>query len=101
MKIKASAGDLRREMLEKSTPFRSYAAACWIAVPAPWHRVVPSKSLLPDGWALLSVGTDPRSLIVPAPACTPVERLSSFELALLRTAVANTGEHAARDAPPV
>ena len=75
-----------------------YASACWIAVPAPWHRVVPSKSLVPEGWGLLSVGTGAPMVIVPAAEREPVERLSPFELALLRAAVANTGEHAAGDA---
>jgi hypothetical protein len=62
---------------------------------------VPSKSLLPDGWGLLSVGTGAPSVIVPAPERVPVERLSAFELALLRAAVANTGEHATSDTPLV
>jgi hypothetical protein len=94
VEIKVSASDLRRETLKKSAPFVSVAAACWIAVPAPWHRVVPSKRLLPEGWGLLSVGTGAPTVIVPAKEREPVERLSLFELALLHAAVATTGEWA-------
>jgi hypothetical protein len=101
VEIKVSAADLGRETPEKSAPFVSYASACWIAAPAPWQRVVPTKSLLPDGWGLLSVGTGAPSVIVPAPERDPVERLSPFELALLRAAVASAGEQGVGDAPLV
>jgi hypothetical protein len=101
IEIKVSTRDLRRETPEKSAPFVPYASAYWIAVPAPWHRVVPSKGLLPEGWGLLSVGTGAPEVIVQAPERAPVERLSAFELALLRAAVASTSEHAAQDAPLV
>jgi len=101
VEIKVSAGDLRRETPQKSAPFIPYAAACWIAAPAPWNRVVPSKSVLPEGWGLLSVGTGEPAVIVQAEEREPMERLSPFELALLRAAVANTGESAAGDAPLV
>ena len=101
VEIKVSAGDLRPETAEKSAPFVPYASACWIAVPAPWHRVVPAKSLVPEGWGLLSVGTGAPVVIVPAEDREPLERLSGFELALLRAAVANVGEHAVDDAPLV
>jgi hypothetical protein len=80
VEIKVSAGDLRRETPEKSAPFVPYAAACWIAVPAPWHRIVPPKSPLPEGWGLVSVGTGAPEVIVPAMEREPVEMLSPFEL---------------------
>jgi hypothetical protein len=98
VEIKVSDRDLRRETPEKSAPFVPYASACWIAVPAPWHRVVHSKSLVPEGWGLLSVGTGAPAVIVPALEREPAERLSPFELALLRAAVVHAGEHAASDA---
>jgi hypothetical protein len=101
VEIKISAADLGRETPEKSAPFMPYVAARWIAVPAPWQRVVPSKSLLPNGWGLLSVGTGAPKVIERAPERKPLEWLSSFELALLHAAVANTGEHRAIDAPLV
>ena len=101
VEIKTSAADLGRETPEKSAPFVAYAAACWIAVPAPWQRVVTSKSLLPDGWGLLSVGTGAPAVIARAREREPSERLSPFELALLRATVANTGEQGAQDAPLV
>ena len=45
IEIKDSAGDLRRELEqpEKNAPFAAYASARWIAVAAPWKRVVTSK----------------------------------------------------------
>jgi hypothetical protein len=101
VEIKVSATDLGRETAEKSAPFAEYASACWIAVPAPWQRVVHAKGDLPDGWGLLSVGTGGPAEIVPAPARRPEKRLSPFALALLRAAVANTSEHPALDAPLV
>jgi hypothetical protein len=101
IEIKCSAGDLRRETPEKSAPFQRYASRRWIAARSPWKEVVPSKSLLPHGFGLLSVGTGAPVVVVPAEETEPAERLSPFELALLRAAVANTGEHAASDAPLV
>jgi hypothetical protein len=101
VEIKVSTTDLRRETPEKSAPFVEYASACWIAVPAPWQRVVRSKGDLPDGWGLLSIGTGAPAVIVRARERRPAKRLSPFALALLRAAVANTSEHRARDAPLV
>src|SRR5271170_4632714 len=100
-KIKCSAGDLRRETPEKSAPFLRYASRRWIAARSPWKDVVPSKSLLPHGFGLWSVGTGKPEVVMPAPEHRPAERLSPFELALLRAAVVNTGESAAGDAPLV
>jgi hypothetical protein len=59
VEIKVSASDLRRETPTKGAPFVRYAAACWIAVPAPWQRVVPTRTLLPKGWGLLSAQWSP------------------------------------------
>jgi hypothetical protein len=56
---------------------------------------------VPDGWALLSMGMGAPVVIVPAEEREPVERLSPFELARLRAAVANSGGHVAEDAPLV
>jgi hypothetical protein len=53
---------------------------------------------VPEGWGLLSVGTGAPAVIVPAREREPVERLSPFELALVRAAVVTGGEHAASDA---
>jgi hypothetical protein len=100
IEIKCSAGDLRRETPEKSAPFLRYASRRWIAARSPWKDVVPSKSLLPHGFGLLSVGTGAPVVVVPAEETEPAESLSPFELALLRAA-ATTAEHAASDAPPV
>ena len=61
---------------------------------------MPSKSLLPQGFGLFSVGTGKPEAIVPAEETEPAERLSAFELALLRAAVA-ASESAAGDAPVV
>jgi hypothetical protein len=47
------------------------------------------------------VGTGAPTVIVRARERRPAKRLSPFALALLRAAVANTGEHRARDAPLV
>jgi hypothetical protein len=63
--------------------------------------VVSAKGDLPAGWGLVSVGTGTPAVIVPAPARRPEKRLSPFALALLRAAVANTGEPPALDAPLV
>jgi hypothetical protein len=71
IEIKCSAGDLRRETPEKSAPFLRYASRCWIAARSPWKDVVPSKSLLPDGFGLLSVGTGKPEIIVPAEETEP------------------------------
>jgi hypothetical protein len=101
VEVKASAADLRRETPEKSAPFVVYASACWIAVPAPWPRVVPSKTLLPDTWGLLSVGTGAPEVIVRAAEREPAERLPPFALALLRAAVAVQGDQSDGDAPLV
>ena len=48
------------------------------------------------GWGLLSVGTGAPIVIVLTEEREPVERLSRFELALLRT-VENIGDYAADD----
>jgi hypothetical protein len=101
IEIKCSAGDLRRETPEKSAPFLQYASRRWIAARSPWKNVVPSKSLLPNGFGLLSVGTGRPEVIVSAEEHEPPEKLSVFARALLRAAVANTGESAAGDAPLV
>jgi hypothetical protein len=94
IEIKASARDFRAELAqpEKSAPFAAYASRRWFAVPAPWPSTVPSKSLVPRPWGLLSVGTGAPAVIVEAEPHEPAARLSGFELALLRAAVAVQGD---------
>src|SRR5580698_107809 len=49
IEIKCSDRDMRFEIEhpQKSAPFLPYASARWFAVPAPWQRILTSKSLLP------------------------------------------------------
>src|SRR6202042_3076791 len=53
---------------------------------SPWQRVVPSKSLVPDGWGLYSCGTGRPTVVLPAHDNQAAEPLSPFELALPRAA---------------
>jgi hypothetical protein len=62
---------------------------------------VPSKTLLPDGWGLVSVGTGAPEVIVRALEREPAERLSPFALGLLRALVAVQGDQGDGDAPLV
>jgi len=88
VEVKVTADDFRRETPEKSAPFLRYVSARWFAVPPEIVRTV--RPLLPEGRGLLSVGTEHPTVIVQAPALEPVDRLSPFELALLRAAVSGS-----------
>lgn len=74
------------EQPEKAAPFAPHASAQWIAVPAPWGSVVPSRSMVPAGWGLLSVGTGAPAVIVEAEVRRSKEPLPAFALSLLRAA---------------
>jgi hypothetical protein len=104
IEIKCSAADIhpRREPEQKSAPFVPYASRRWIAVPSPWPDVVTSDELLPEGMGLYSVGTGKPVPVRPAPRVEPAERLSPFELSLLRAAqVAAEASGETGDAPMV
>jgi hypothetical protein len=103
VEIKGTAADFRNELgrPEKAAPFAPHAWARWFAVPAPYTNVVPSPSLVPHPWGLLSVGTGAPVPIVPAVQVEPEERLSPFALALLRAMQVGEAKGPAGDAPLV
>jgi hypothetical protein len=71
-------------------------------VPSPWNDVVTSDELLPEGMGHYSVGTGKPVPVRPAPRVEPSERLSAFELSLLRAAhVAAEATGIVGDAPMV
>jgi hypothetical protein len=103
IEIKETAEDFREELEqpEKAAPFAPHAWARWFAVPAPYTNVVPSPSLVPHPWGLLSVGTGAPVPIVEAVQVEPKERLSTFTLALLRAMQVGEAKGSAADAPLV
>lgn len=57
VEVKEDRGDWIRERKNplKSQPFRLHTSHIWLAVPAPWKRVVVSREELPDLWGLYEV----------------------------------------------
>jgi hypothetical protein len=102
VEIKETAIDFRNELDQpaKSAPFVPHASARWFAVPSPYMDVVPSPSLVPRPWGLLSVGTGAPVPIVEAEQVEPEEHLSPFALALLRATQVAAGQ-VGGDAPLV
>jgi hypothetical protein len=88
IEIKLSRGDFLRERARpaKSAPFRALCSAWYLATPAPWKRLLLSRSELPDGWGLLEVGTGDPVVVVEAPERPRAELTPDFVLALLRAA---------------
>jgi hypothetical protein len=103
VEIKETSADFRNELDRpaKSAPFAPHAWARWFAVPTPYTDVVPSPSLVPRPWGLLSVGTGAPVPIVEAEQVEPEERLPPFALALLRAMQVAEGRGSAGDAPLV
>jgi hypothetical protein len=88
IEIKLSRGDFLRERARpaKSAPFRALCSAWYLATPAPWKRLLLSRSELPEGWGLLEVGTGDPVVVVEAPERPRPELTPDFVLALLRAA---------------
>jgi hypothetical protein len=103
VEIKETLADFRNELDQpaKSAPFAPHAWARWFAVPAPYKDVVPSLSLVPRPWGLLSVGTGAPVPIVEAEQVEPEDRLSPFALALLRAMQVAEARCSTGDAPLV
>lgn len=88
IEIKVSRADAQRELRNhlKSEPFRRVCSSWWLAVPAPWKRVLLSISEVPDGWGLYEVGTGGAVEVVSAAVREPVDMTPEMTLALLRAA---------------
>lgn len=86
IEIKISRSDLAKELRNhlKSEPFRRVCSSWFIAVPAPWKKVVLAKSDIPEGWGLLEVNARGADVVVPATEREPDDLTPEMTLALLR-----------------
>lgn len=71
---------------EKSAPIKAFCSAWYLAVPAPWKRIVLSLRELPRSWGLLEVGTGKPNVVLMAEERRAEEPTPGFLRALLRAA---------------
>lgn len=85
VEVKVSRADWVNELKrpEKCERFYRYCHRWYLAVPAPWKRIVLDD--LPGGWGLMEVGARGVKVIVPSPTLVPVEPPWSWTVGWMAT----------------
>jgi hypothetical protein len=88
VEVKESRSDWLAELRrpEKSGPLKLFCACWYVAVPAPWNRIVLSRTELPDLWGLIEIGTGSPRVVHPAEPRVAEPPTMGFLRSLLRSA---------------